>query len=189
MKKIDVRFTKEMIDNIKWMLGKKLNKYKCDPFIISTSVYGLTGILVENRSFAFTNFVEVMDYYGEKEDVGIFKMLETPFNDIQSLITDQKMIEMPVNDIIDSIDIVNENQQLIENNILIYDIWLTRGIIFKLNTGNELSFEKSTWFSEDISVEKGYNLIERFASTQEFIDDWSSPYSAKCHRSIITLKE
>lgn len=41
-----------------------------------------------------------------------------------------------------------------------------------------------------ITVEKGYNLIEKFASTDGFIEEWEGckGYKAKCSRDIVTLK-
>jgi hypothetical protein len=38
MKQIDVRFSASDMADIKGMVGKKLVKYKCDPFEFSTSV-------------------------------------------------------------------------------------------------------------------------------------------------------
>ena len=46
----DLRLDEEIF---KKMIGKQFNKYKCDPFEFSTSVYGIVGIAFENTSFAF----------------------------------------------------------------------------------------------------------------------------------------
>lgn len=188
MKSIDVRFTPSDMIKIQSMIGKKMLKYKCDPFEFSTSVYGIVGILVENTSYAFTNLVETMDYYGEQEDVALFKIEERPFPNIKSLILNQTMIEMPIEDLISEIIVVNEHQQLFENEDQIYDVQLTRGIIFKFDDGHELSFEKNIWFSEDITVEKGYNLIRQFSPTSEFGEGWSGNYKGICSRELISVK-
>ena len=56
------------------------------------------------------------------------------------------------------------------------------------NRTYELSFEKNIWFSEDITVGKGYNLIDRFTPASEFEEGWSGPLRGECFREIILLK-
>ena len=187
MKKIDVRFSVDDMNLIKNMVGKKMIKYKCDPFEFSTSVYGIVGVFLEDVSVAFTNLVEVMDYYGEQEDVALFKIERRNYDNINSFIQNQKMIEMPVDSIISEVLIVNERQVLFENEEQIYEVLLTRGIIFKFEDGHELSFEKNIWFSEDITVEKGYDLIDRFTPLSEFSEGWSKNCRGECSREIISI--
>lgn len=188
MKQIDVRFTASDMEAIQDMIGKKMLKYKCDPFEFSTSVYGIVGISLEDASYAFTNFTEVMDYYGEQEDVALFKMERIPFSDIRSFVQGQTMVETPVESVISEVIVVNERQQLFENDEQTYEVLLTRGIIFIFTDGHELSFEKNIWFSEDISVERGYNLIDRFTHTTEFGEGWSDKYRGECSRELISVE-
>lgn len=68
-------------------------------------------------------------------------------------------------------------------------MFLTRGIIFQFKDGHELSLEKNIWFSEDITVEKGYDLIRRYTPTTEFEEGWSADYRGKCSREIVSLSE
>ena len=79
MKNIDIRFSASDFTELQSMVGKKMLKYKCDPFEFSTSVYGIVGIAFEDASYAFTNLTEVIDYYGEQEDVALFKIERKPF--------------------------------------------------------------------------------------------------------------
>lgn len=188
MKQIDVRFSALDMAEIKGMVGKKLLKYKCDPFEFSPSVYGIVGIAFENMSFAFTNIVTAMDYYGEQEDVALFKMQRTPFSSIQSLVQNQTMVETPVESIVAEILVINEKQQLFERGIITYEVLVTRGIIFKFEDGHELSLEKNIWFSEDITVKKGYDLIQHFTPTTEFEEGWSGDFRGECTREIISVK-
>lgn len=189
MKKIDVRFSASDLAEIQGLVGKRMVKYKCDPFEFSSSVYGVVGVAFEDVSFAFTNLAEARDYYGEQEDVAVFKIERRPFSDIQSLIQNQEMLDMPVGDVVSKVVIVNECQQLFENGEQTYEVWLTRGIIFQFEDGHELSFEKNIWFSEDITVEKGYDLISRFSPTTEFNEGWTDCYRGECSRKIITISK
>ena len=188
MKKIDVRFSTSELAEIQSMVGKKMSKYKCDPFEFSTSVYGIVGISFEDADYAFTNMVDVMDYYGEQEDVAIFKLEKRPFSSIMSLIPNQTMIETPVKATVSEIIVINECQQLFENDEQTYEVLLTRGIIFKFEDGRELSLEKNIWFSEDITVEKGYDLLGQFSPETEFSEGWSGNYRGECSREILSLK-
>ncbi len=187
MKKINVCFTASDMAELQSLVGKKMIKYKCDPFNFSTSVYGIVGISFEGADYAFTNLTESMDYYGEQEDVALFKITRKPFTDIHSLIQNQTMIETPVENTISEIVVINEHQQLFHNSEQIYDVTLTRGIIFKFDDGHEFSLEKNIWFSEDITVEKGYDLIKRFSPSSEFAESWIDDYCGKCSRELISL--
>lgn len=188
MKKIDVRFSASEMAELKSMVGKKMVKYKCDPFEFSTSVYGIVGISLEDSDYAFTNMTDVMDYYGNQEDVALFKVERRPFSSIKSFIQNQTMIENPVDATISEVMVVNESQHLFENDKQIYEVLLTRGVIFKFEDGHELSLEKNIWFSEDITVEKGYSLLDRFTSEAEFGEGWSGEFRGECSREIVTLK-
>ncbi len=64
---------------------------------------------------------------------------------------------------------------------------VTRGIIFHFGD-HQYSFEKPVWFSEDIYIQKGYDLIKKFASNDKFVnDDWCEGCKAECKREIVTF--
>lgn len=65
------------------------------------------------------------------------------------------MTNIPVEEMIQEIQIVNEHQELFHLGVKTYDVQVTRGIIFLLQNGGEISFEKNIWFSEMISIHKG----------------------------------
>ena len=185
MKTIDVRFSDVDMAEIESMVGKKMIGYKGNSLMRSSSVYGVVGIRLEDDSYAFTNQLEVMDYYGELEDVARFRIAKIDYADIRSLLRDRVMVENPINKIIINVAVVNECQRLFERDIQIYDVKLTRGIIFSFEDGSELSLEKNIWFSEMITVEKGHDLIERFTPVEEFAEGWSKEYRGECFREAI----
>ena len=81
-------------------------------------------------------------------------------------------IDTPINGCIEKVVLVNENQQVFENGTQTYDVWLTRGVIFMVD-GREISFEKQNWpYSEEINIERGYNLIDKFGDVRDFSEDW-----------------
>ena len=184
---IDTRFNDETMEMLRNMLGRTMIKYKCDPFIFSTSVYGIVGIFFKGRAFTFTNTTEAKDYFGTTEAVAIFHLAQTPEAEIKSRLQDEEMIDVSVNNQISEISVINEHQSLFENGVQTYDVWLTRGVIFKFVDGMELSFEKNVWFSEDITIEKGYDLITRFSPVNEFTEDWGGKYRGECTHAIINV--
>ncbi len=102
------------------------------------------------------------------------------------IIDKNQFIKTPVGEKIKNIYLVQENQRTYENGKQAYNVWLTRGIIFDMGE-NQIAFEKDQWFSEEILVHKGYDLINRFASTDVFGKDWDSDIIAECSREIIML--
>ena len=78
MKTIDIRFNDYMISVLKSMVGKKMLRYKCDPFVYSPAVYGIAGVCTESGSYAFTNKIEILDHYGADDDVAVFRLEERP---------------------------------------------------------------------------------------------------------------
>ena len=187
MKHIDIRFDDIELGAIRDMIGTTLTKYKCDPFEFSTAVYGIVGICTDKASYAFTNFIQIMDYYGADEDVAVFRVEKRPDADIKSLINGNTMIELPVNKIIKEVDIVNEHQKVFKCHKQAYDVWLTRGIIFRLEDDSEISLEKNIWFSEMITVDKGQQLLRKFTPVEEFVQDWEGDFRGECSREIVKI--
>lgn len=188
MKHIDVRFNEKELRFIQEMVGTTLAKYKCDPFEFSTAVYGVVGICTDKASYSFTNSIQVVDYYGADEDVAIFRVARCHESEIKSLINDNTMIELPVNKNIREINIVNEHQKVFEHNNQTYDVWLTRGIIFKLEDNTEISLEKNVWFSEMITVDRGENLLSKFSPVEEFSENWEDNFRGECTREIVKIR-
>lgn len=186
MKKLNVCFDNTALKLLCNALGKSLVCYKSDPFMYSTSVYGIVGIKIEDIWLTLTNFVEVMDYFGDDEDVAVLKLLQSDEEYVHSY-TGENMITTPINAKITGIDIINENQQLYKNGEQTYDVWITRGIIFKLEDNREVLFEKDVWLSEDIIIEKGEKLITKLAPLENFSDNWEGDYRGVAIRNIIEL--
>ncbi len=169
------------------LIGKKLVSISHDPLVYTNSVYGVAGISTEDAAFRVSNEIEVRDYYGENEDVAIFKVIKDKPENIHSLIDGGEMITVPVNQKITHIEVVNEHQRLYEDGDQTYDVWVTRGFILTLEDGLQMSFEKDIWFSEEINIERGYNLIDKFFSLERVTEGWSELKKMVCEREVIKL--
>ena len=186
MKSVNIAFSKNAYKFLHEMIGKNFAKIACNKFVYSNSVYGIVGIYVGELIYKVTNFVDAIDYYGKLEDVAVFKLEEASEN--------EEMVDIPVGRIIKKIEVINENQIQYKAGDVLYDNWVTRGIIFYFEDGEEISFEKDIWFSEEILIERGRNLLGRFSSTEEFSEAWESDdenvkslYSGKATREVVSI--
>jgi hypothetical protein len=188
MKYIDVRFNEEEINFIKEMVGTTLTKVKCDYSYIPCRAYGFVGVITDKNTYEFSNQIQVMDFFGDKEDVADFRLRSCLESQIKSAFLNGKLKDVPINKIIKEIDVVNEHQKLFENEIQTYDVWVTRGVIFKLIDGEEVSIEKSVWFSEVIELERGVNLLNKFTPVEEFAEEFTEDCRGECSRTVVTYK-
>lgn len=184
MKKIDIRLKESEVLFLKNAIGKELKAIYHDEFNFVNSSSQVVGFETDDIKFYLYSFTEPQDYYGTTEDVAVWSIEDVKY----PLLDSKKLVNTPINQKICSIKLLQENQRLFKNGVQIYDVWLTRGIIFDFGD-RQFSFEKAVWFSEEIYIQKGYELIDRFSSVDNFIDsDWDEGITAECTREIITLR-
>ena len=186
MKRVDISFPD--IDILREMIGQTFEKYKCDPFIFSPNVYGIVGFYIGTDVYRLTALQKTVNRFFAEEAVAAFQFEKTDDKDIVTMMDGGQMIETPVKDVIRSIDLVKDYETLSHNGD-VRTLISTKGIIFHLESGNEISFEIKTWFSEFITIRKGYNLLDKFTSTEDFLDEWadSDGYKANVRREVIKI--
>lgn len=185
MKTIDMRFNPNIFEQ---MIGKTFYKYRSDEFVFNNSVTGTAGIFVDEKVYEFRNEQKTVDYFGNQDDYAVFEISTSSENKIKSFFDNTKQIDTPINQIIKKITIINENQQLFENKIKTYDVWLTRGVIFDLGD-REVAFRKDTCpFSEEIEIYRGYDLISKFPQNSDFLDGWNNSTTPKTENHIVTIE-
>ena len=144
----------------------------------------IVGMYIGEKVYALTNIQECVDYFGETEDVAVCKFEETVDSNIKSAFVNTEMIATPIKGVIEKIILVNENQQLFKDSVELYNVWLTRAIIFFVD-GREVAFEKDIIpFSEEIIIRRGYDLIEKLSDEKEFLASWGEGVVPKCIREI-----
>lgn len=92
MKKLDMRFDENIC---RTMTGKTFDKYRCDRFDFTNSVTQLVGVYVGNSIYALTNIQESVDYFGNQDDIGVFKLSIVDDTRIKSAFQDQEQINTP----------------------------------------------------------------------------------------------
>ncbi len=181
MKQTDVRLNTDSIEILKSCIGKKFENINHDEFTFTNSSLQAVELKIEDKRIYLYNLAEKQDYFGSIEDVAIFtvELKKYPF------IEKKKFINFPINESIKNIFVIQENQKLFKNTEQTYDIWLTRGLIFDLEL-HQIAFKKAEWLSEDIFIQKGYNLKEIFDDTDEFCkaSNWGKNFKAECIREF-----
>lgn len=184
MIKQDMRFDESII---KSMIGKEFKKYRCDRFDFTNSVTQIVGVYLDDSIYKINNEEKTVDYFGTNEDVSVFTISECSDTDIRSAFDDTDQIDNPVKQVITNIKLLNEHQSILENGMQTYDVYLTRAIIFCMGE-YEIMFEKDTFpFSEEISIYKGYKLVESAQSSDSFLNDWDETITPYVERDIIVL--
>lgn len=183
MTSIDIRLKSNEMTSLQSLIGQELISVKHDPFTFVNASSQVVQIISKSSEFYLYSFTQPLDYYGSEEDVAVW----TIENDRYKIVDQKDFVDTPINEILKSILVVQENQRLFQNGKQIYDVWLTRGIILDFGD-HQYSFEKAVWFSEDIYIQKGYDLINKFTSVNDFINgDWDKEFTAECNREIIQL--
>lgn len=186
MKKYDFRFDKELLQSF---IGKTFNKYAHPQFVYTKAVSLYVGFMVNDVSYRIENDYEALDYFGWDGEATVLKLYEKDWDDIIKSWEDRACIT-EVQEKIKSITIVNDHYSSFKYNEQDYDYWETRAIIF--NFGEyEVSFTKNDcWFSMEIEVNKGNNLIEKVPDGKFILEDFeqSDNQRVEVEREIIELK-
>lgn len=186
MKNIDIRIDDAGREMLKGLIGKQIVRIEHDEFAFTNTSSQVVRIVASNQDVYIYNFAEPMDYYGSEEDVAVMTVEGTKYPIVDS----KSFIASPVYQVVKQVFLVQENQQVFEDSVQTYDVWVTRGIIFDFGE-YQIAFEKASWVSEDIAIWRGYDLVEKFASVENFTksDFWDSGINAECIRSIEEVTE
>ena len=185
MKNYDYRIDKNLLRKV---IGKTMNSYICDPFLYRNSVTQIVGLSIEDSTYKLTNIEQPVDYFGTEDDYSIFALNKCDRNEIRSAIVGNEQINTAINLPIRSITLINEHQQLSEADNVTFSVWLTRAAIFHFSENNEVMFQKDRVpFSEEIYIQRGYDLIKKVQDNDYFINNLSDGIMPLCESEIITL--
>lgn len=184
---LDISFGSPTAALLKNMIGKNFEQYSCDPFL-APDAFEIVGLHIGGRAYKMTGSVEVVWHFYDKDDVAVLKCAECQPNEIVSPMKNGTMLDTPVRDSISAIDIINDHETVSHDGEQ-KELLSTKGVIFHLAGGNELSFELGTWFSELITIRRGYELIKQFTPLDNFLEEWDGcdGYVPSCSREVITL--
>ena len=186
---IDVSFDNATINTLQSLIGRRFDLYSNDPFIFTPTALGIVGCKIAGNTYRFTAELQVIERFFNADDVAVFKFEACEPREISSRMDGGKLIDTPVEDTISAIDIINDHECVTHNKVS-RELRSTKGVIFHLASGHEISYELGTWFSEMITIQRGYNLIEKFTPVADFYEEWDvgADYVPQCSREVITLR-
>ena len=177
MKKIDIRLNQNEMSLLRSMVGQEFSAFLHDEFQYTQSSSQAVELVISGTPYYIYSFTEEQDYFGSTEDVAVLSLSSEKL----PIIDKKSFINTPVKKVINDIILIQENQRVYEKNNQIYDVWLTRGIVFIFDD-RQIAFEKDIWFSEEIIIHRGYDLAKYFSSPDHFGDDWDNKYKTECIR-------
>ncbi|MDO5307900.1 MAG: hypothetical protein Q4G03_00165 [Planctomycetia bacterium] len=183
---VDISIDHTTMATLQSMVGKTFERYSCDPFLFTPTVIGIVGLYIGGKSYKLTSDLESVECLFDKEDFAIMKIAPCQPNEIVTRMVDGQLIDTPVQDRIVRIDVVNDLEALTHDDER-SELHSTKGVVFYLASGNEISFEIEVYFSEMITIRRGYNLVAQFTPVDDFLEGWKAGYVPDSEREVVTL--
>ena len=194
---VDLTLDDDSMNILKSMVGKYFDHYSHDPFYFSPVVFDVVGFYIGEESFKLDVKRKVVEYFFDVDDVSFMTFVKTEPEKIVSYMENGKLIDSPAHDEIVGIDVVND-REIVTCGADRREVFSTKGVIFRLASGNEISFEIQPWFSEMITIQRGYDLIKKFVPLEDFLEDWEPEEGEEvseeercvpqCSREIVELR-
>lgn len=181
----DFRLDKSIFNN---MINKEFKKYRHDPFLFTNTVYQIVGLYIGDSIYKILNESVGIERFGTYDDWSVWNIKEVDDEkEIKSGLLNQDQIDTPVNEIINRVSLVNENQKITIDGIN-YNVWVTRAIIFHLDS-KDIYFEKdNTAFSEEIEIKRGHDLLKEFPKYNDFfMEEWDEGIKPEIETEFVTI--
>lgn len=188
MTHIDICFSNKIMDCLCRMIGLNFVKFRADPFVFSNSVFERVGIYTSDRVYLLKNTLHTIDYFGSQEDICGLEWYEVTETEIHSGLENTTQVDTLINRTIKEIHVVQEEQTLVRDLASIYELCFTRGILFIMDDGYEISFEMTNPFVETIAIRRGRNLIDGYTPIRSDDNDWPDGCKLKTNRTIDVLR-
>lgn len=185
MKQYDYRFDKNLLRSF---VGKTFNRFVHPQFIYTKTATMYIGFMIDNVSYCIENDYESLDYFGWDNEATVTRLYEKPWQDIVEMWKDKASIT-EVQETIESITVINDHYSSFSNDVQNYDYWETRAIIFHFKD-HEVAFTKSDcWFSMEIEISKGHDLLKYIPDGKFILDDFtqSKKQTISTEREIYTI--
>ena len=78
------------------MIGKRFEKFKCDPFVYSPMVYGTVGLYIHGEVYKLTSLFESIMRFFNTDDVAAFHIEQVDNSEIKTYMDEGELIENPV---------------------------------------------------------------------------------------------
>lgn len=185
MKKYDFRFDMKII---KSFIGGVFKKYKHVDYIYTNSVTGILGFEVDDNVFELINEYEAFDFLNLDDEATIFSISNSNWEKIDSTINND-INENIIKEKIKKVIVVNDHITFQNKETILYDMWDTKAIIFKFDNYEICFAKQDCWFSQEIEIYKGYDLLTKIGDGKEILSDFNEKDSKfiNLERAIIEV--
>lgn len=188
MKTIDCRCSPQAMDILRAMIGKRLEKIRCDPFSFNNWVFMIVGIYVDDSIVRLLNQPSTYEYFGFSEDICNFTIEKVNSSEIRSGLDGVEQIDIPFGFVISKILVVNEEKKYIINDIPSEEFHTVHALIIIGTDGREIGFEKIDDLSEEIAILRGNDLVHKLIPPEKIQDEMEPNERFDITRTIVKLE-
>lgn len=183
----DTRLTDNAKSILASMIGKTLEAFAHDEYVVNPSTYMSAWLVVDGSVFEIHRETEVLDHFGAKEDVAVTNVRPASHDDMAARIPGRKLVREDVGRVIEDVKVIEDCQRLAKSDSVSGTYIFTAAIVFEL-AGTELVLESDTWFSEDIYVSRGPGASKRIPSAIDDIPKGDRKYT-EVSREVASMRE
>lgn len=183
----DARLTNDAKSLLAGMIGKTLEVFAHDEYVVNPSTYMSAWLIVDGGVFEVHREIEVLDHFGAMEDVAVTSVRPASLDEMKSRIPGRKLVNENIGRIIEDVKVVEDRQRLVKNDGVSGAHIFTAAIVFELS-GTELVLEPDTWFSEDIFIDRGPGASKRLPDAIDDVPKGDRRY-AEVSREVTRLRE
>lgn len=191
MENLDLSISKDGIELLKSLIGQKLISFmheKTDNAIVFQKI----EIFSSNGRYLIDNDVNWFDdYFSGPEDVPVldFKKMDDDENPFETW-PENATTTQSVNESITNILVVQDDCDAYENGTFLQHLTSSEGIIFVTDKVQYGFFKDNMWLDEEVEIiidEK--DVLSKAEILKDHYKIFGYPFSGKCKRSIISLKD
>ena len=185
----DTRFTIEEKSLLASLVGQQFEKYRIDEHVAGTceSSFGVVGLFIGGKIFAFTAKQESRDFFGSKEDIAVVSFSETDEKGIAPHLVDQRQVDWNVGDVIEDVVLFEDSQTLNEDGADVFEYRWTGAIVFKM-PHTEIVIEPDGWIMESFAIHRGSGSSKSVHPADDDIDEEEREHT-RAAREVISLRE
>lgn len=174
------------------LIGQELVELRYDGFDDLPLVMCGVRFVTPSTELNLYNVYELRDFYDEQEEIGVWYLRrERGAFGVSAAMTGS----LSVRKVVHAITLVQERQRMYRHDEQLCDNYVTRGLIFDFDDGQQLSVEKDSDVFDSMLVEQGANVIDTFVSIEDFCADWDPAYNdemepgmrMECERVLLPL--
>ena len=179
MERVKRFLDEEDMERLKSLKGLRLEHIRLTPPNGSDTVLQVIEFSAGSKRYYLYCDLECIDYFGLSEDISFLSFTDQryPFIDCMEFVIEHIGLD------ITGVSEVKDSIRLLEGGKPCYEFSFTRGIIIHFGA-YQFSIEKVSYFSELMTVRKGYDLISKFESIEEYRKDFDDECKIEVSRTV-----